>query len=192
MRANRLAGVFGGLLLLVQAGIAEAGREGRQESRSPHQQIRGMVERLHDRGDGRHGDADHRRDRHHDRGRHDSRRDSDRERHLYWGHERWRDGTERRRHFSNERGYAPGHQHYGRRHSPNRGYWQDFHHGHRHHHHGYRHRVYNHYHYYYNSIGFYFPGYGHIAHGHLHGVHCPHWHFEDFAAGFILGAIIYD
>lgn len=55
---------------------------------------------------------------------------------------------------------------------------------------GYRHRYYNGRHYYYNTIGFYFPGYGYIHHGHRHSRHCPHWHFEGFAAGLVLGAIL--
>ncbi|HEX7025991.1 MAG TPA: hypothetical protein VF268_01985 [Gammaproteobacteria bacterium] len=89
-------------------------------------------------------------------------------------------------------GYYPNHRYLfplydGRRHDHRRGYWHDYHRGH---HHGYRHRHYKGYHYYYNNTGFYFPGYGHIAHGHRHSRHCPHWHFEDFAAGLILGAII--
>lgn len=55
---------------------------------------------------------------------------------------------------------------------------------------GYRQRYYNGRYYYFNNSGFFFPGYGIIAYGHRHTRHCPHWHFEDFASGVILGAII--
>lgn len=68
-----------------------------------------------------------------------------------------------------------------------RGYWRDYHSGHRH---GYNHRYYNGYHYYYNQAGFFFPGYGYIAYGHVHSSLCPHWHFEPFATALILGAIL--
>lgn len=164
MHTNSKTAVFAGLFLMTLAGAADAGE--RRGSHSPYNQSRGMHERLHQR-DGRdewrHGDRDGRHG-------HSDRRDH-RDRHLYYGHERRRDGA----------------------HGRGRGYWHDYHHGHGHgHHRGYRHRFHNNYHYYYNAGGFYFPGYGVIAHGHRHDRHCPHWHFEDFASGFVLGAIIAD
>lgn len=55
---------------------------------------------------------------------------------------------------------------------------------------GYRERYYNGRYYYFNNTGFFFPGYGFIAYGHRHTRYCPQWHFEDFASGVILGAII--
>lgn len=74
-------------------------------------------------------------------------------------------------------------RHYSR---PAPGYWRDYHYGRAH---GYHHRYHSGHHYYYNHAGFYFPGFGFIAHGHVHHRHCPHWHFEPFAAGLILGTI---
>lgn len=125
---------------------------------------------------------------HHDQHRGDHRNQHRRDDHRH-GH--------RNDHRNNERnhygpGYFPNHRYLfplydGRRRDDRRGYWHDYHRGH---HHGYRHRHYNGYHYYYNNVGFYFPGHGYIAHGHRHTRDCPHWHFEDFAAGVILGAII--
>lgn len=176
MHKHRITGVFSGLLLLTLAGAAEAGQE-RQQHRSPDQRTRGMIERMHNRFDG-HRDGSRHENSQHSRGRDQWRHDSNDRHHdgrHHRDHERWRDGAHRHRH------------------SPQvRGYWNDYHHGHRRHHHAYRHRFYNNYHYYYNGAGFFFPGYGYIAHGHAHGRHCPHWHFEDFAAGFVLGAIIVD
>lgn len=182
MRTSGITGVLSCLLLSALSGTSNAGE--RQRSHSPHHQTRGMIERLHNRdGDrnlrqsheGRRGEPRHHaRDRRHEHGRDEGQHRREGDRHLYYGHERWRDGTERHRHSSHGRGY-----------------WHDYHH-HTHRHHGYRHRFYNNYHYYYNGAGFYFPGFGLIAHGHAHGRHCPSWHFDDFAAGFILGAIIID
>jgi hypothetical protein len=163
-------GVFtaGLLLLAITAGADAAERERRL---SQHNQTGSMQQRLHNR-DGRHADrvSRHGHERGHDhRDRHEHNR-HERDRHLHRGHELWRNGTDGRHH---------------------RGYWHTYHHQ-RHHQHAYRHRYHNNYHYYYNAAGFYFPDFGFIAHGHRHAAHCPHWHFEDFAAGLVLGAIILD
>lgn len=186
MRTHRITGVFGGLLLLALAGAAGAEQE-RQKQHSPHHQTRGMIERLHNREDrGRDHVSDQRRARNEWRGHHDGDRGHGRH-HNHDRHDRRHDGG--RHHHDRDRERHP---HWGHESRRGRGYWHDYHHGQRRHHHAYRHRFYNNYHYYFNSTGFYFPGYGFISHGHAHGRHCPHWHFEDFAAGFVLGAIIID
>ena len=177
MRNHRTASALTGLLLLILAGTTTAG-EAMRDARSPHRQTRDMTERLYDRAGrhehgGRNGRGDWQQAR---RGRdghsHEDSWHHDRERDSHWGHEHWRENTDR-------------HSWQGR------GYWPDYHHGY-HRGYGYRHRYYNNSPYYYNASGFYFPGYGFIERGHVHGGYCPHWHFDDFAAGFVLGAIIND
>jgi hypothetical protein len=165
-----MVGWFTAGLLLLAIGTADAGE--RRRAASPQHQTRGMIERLHDRG-GHRGRQDS-----HDGSR---RQQHDRERHH--GHH----NVDRRRHDHRDRHHLRGgHSRHGG------GYWYDYHHHRASHHHGYRYRFHNNYHYYYNAAGFYFPGFGLLAHGHVHDRHCPHWHFEDFAAGFVLGAIIVD
>lgn len=174
MHNHRIVSALTGLLLLALAGTAAAWEPAR-EAHPPHQQNRGTSEwpRGHDGRHERGGNEDgHRQGDRHDWVRHDNENawHHDRDRDPHWSHEHWRadNGT---------------HSWQGR------GYWRDYDYGY----HGeYRHRYYNHYHYYYNTAGFYFPGYGFIERGHVHSRYCPHWHFEDFATGFVLGAIIND
>ncbi|MBN1379851.1 MAG: hypothetical protein JXA04_11530 [Gammaproteobacteria bacterium] len=114
-------------------------------------------------------------DRNHDRDR----------RHAPVPNQRYRDADRKSHHREAYRGSQP--QHHPRYFKAQPGYWVDYHRGYKH---DYRHRYYHGHHYYYNQLGFYFPGFGFIAHGHIHNRHCPHWHFEPFAAGLILGAIL--
>ena len=122
----------------------------------------------HDSSSGRRNDGGDRHSNRQNQPRHE--RDRHHQQPRYSGRERRHDNT----------------RYYNR---PGPGYWHDYHYGR---HPEYRHRYYNGHHYYYNSIGFYFPGLGFIARGHVHGPHCPHWHFEPFAAGLLLGAILND
>ncbi|HEX5055669.1 MAG TPA: hypothetical protein VFX02_04140 [Gammaproteobacteria bacterium] len=164
MRNDRTVSALTILLLLTLAGTAMAGESTR--GTRPHHQARDRVERQHERGHGDDWNA-------HGHGHGDwqrARRD--------------RDGHGHENHGYHDRDRGADHRSW-----QGRGYWRDYHYGH---HYDYRHRYYNNYHYYYNTSGFYFPGYGFIERGHVHGRYCPHWHFEDFAAGFVLGAIIFD
>ena len=109
------------------------------------------------------------RNRHENNRQHQSHHDGNRDRQPRYIHPRQRHDTVR--HYS----------------KPGPGYWRDYHYGR---HPDYHHRYYHGHHYYYNHAGFYFPGFGFIAHGHVHGPNCPHWHFEPFAAGVLLGVIL--
>lgn len=185
MKAFQLihASVLSAVLMLSAGPAFSAGRGSFPEARF------GTAGQQHVRHDGWRNDTGSRHDRRDDRWHwNDRRNDHD--------GNRWSDHGSRHDHRGELRndhrrdygpGYYPGQRYMfplydGRpnnRHDDRRGYYP-----------GYRHRYYNGYHYYYNSSGFFFPGYGFIAYGHRHSSHCPHWHFEAFASGVILGAII--
>src|SRR5690349_8735450 len=120
MSHYKTAPALTGLLLLTLAGNAAAGESARG-AHSPHDQTRGMNERLYERA-GRHeqggwnGSAGHGREdwqhahRDWDGRGHENTWHHDRDRDLQWGHEHWRES--------------------GNRHSwQGRGYWPDYHHG---------------------------------------------------------------
>lgn len=131
------------------------------------------------RQDGRREDSGSRHDRRDDRWNdHRDRR---------WNDHRGEHRNDRRRDYGP--GYYPGQRYMFPLYDGRPNDRHDDRHGHGHYP-GYRQRYYNGRDYYFNDTGFFFPGYGFIAYGHRHTSHCPHWHFEAFASGVILGAII--